>query len=420
MKCARRVLRGFRLCRARELSQIAILATLMLAASVASMSALAQTSRPRAQSRPTRTPASTEGPVNLGVSSASPSATSSGASSGTSSGASSTTLVAPKLASLESEASLRARINRKSSDIDARIKLSVILEKKHNWNEVIEFLQSFISQLPRPSLLILAKAYEMKSDNLNEMRVLELCLAKDPKDFYCKTAQAQVLVRMKHMDDAITAFEAAKEMNPKFEPAYLGLLAQLEATEQNYEARSLLADMKKVFGDKPAYHSDNCRLLSKDAFLEKTVEACNEAIAVDTKNPLNYTYLATSLNEKEEPAKAVSLLQKGLKKFPKSDAILNSLGALEMEQKAYANAYRDYKAAIAANPRSLDGWTGCGAAALELQKYEESLKSFDQACAIDRHAVKAFRSASSKMRGLKDSSWQNKFEDHINMCSPQY
>ena len=320
----------------------------------------------------------------------------------------------------EIEASLRARITKNSDDIDARVKLGQILEKKQAWKELIELQEAHVSSLPRAGLMPIAKAYEMRNDNLNEIRILMLCMAKDAKDFYCKTAQAQVLVRMKKNDEAIEAYSAAKEMNPKFEPAYTGLMKQLEASGYNYEARDLLADMKKKFGDRPSYQSDLCRLYSKDAFLEKTVEACDQAIATDKKNPLNFTYLATSLKEQESPEKAIAVLKKGLAKFPKAVPILVALGKTEVEQKKFTDALREYKVAVGADPKSVDAWVGYGIVSIELQKFDEALTAFDKAFRLDRHAVGDFRTASKRLRDLKASSWQRKFEDHIYQCAPVY
>jgi tetratricopeptide (TPR) repeat protein len=297
-----------------------------------------------------------------------------------------------------------------------RLAFALKLEKKRDFRGIIETLKPASDKLSRQGLLLLSKAYGKTADDPGEMRTLELVLAQNAKDYYAKTALAEVLLRMKRFDDATAAFNEARELNPKFEPAYSGLLRQLEKSGDSYEAVNLVNDMIKNFGNKPAYVANLCRLYSNQALLEKAIETCEQAIEMNGNEPLNFMYLGICLKEKEQVPKATKLLEKAALRFPKSEPVQSVLAQIYLENKSFPKAYQFFKKAIVSDPKSGAAQAGLGNAAFELQKYEESAAAFMRACTLDKKYAKEFRAADGKLRARHDMKWQTKFEDGILHC----
>ena len=303
-----------------------------------------------------------------------------------------------------------------SLSLPARMKVALAYDRKKAYRDVVETLKPINDKLGRQGLLLLAKAYGGSGDHVNEMRTLELILAKNARDYVVKTQLANVQSAQKKSEDAIANYTEAREINKKYEPAYRGLLSEYEKSGNTYEARNIVIDMIKTFGPRPKFYTDLCRLYSNDGFLEKAVESCGIAIEKNPNEPLNYMYLGVCIKDKEEPEKAMAILLKASKRFPQSEPLQSVVAGIEFERKNYAAAYQYYKLAVKANPKSGIAQVGLANASFEMQKYEESAQAFEKACHIDKRFGKEFRTAGGKLRGRKESKWQNRFDDGLIRC----
>jgi tetratricopeptide (TPR) repeat protein len=282
--------------------------------------------------------------------------------------------------------------------------------------EVITLLKPYNDRLPRKGLIILARGYAQNRDPINELRTLELCLAKNPNDYVVQTMLGDSYGHARRSEEAVASYLEAKKTNAKYRPAYDGMLAVLERTGDRYEARTLLNDMIKVFGAQPGFYTDLCRLYALDNFLEKSVEVCRKAIEKDPKTAENYVYLGTSLRDQEESSHAEKVLNDASKRFPASEPVQSTAGEFSVSRKDYVGAYRHYKQAVVADSKSSKALLGLATSAFELQKYEEALRTFIQACKVNKHAAGEFRLAAGKLRARKDYSWQSKYENAMVNC----
>lgn len=300
--------------------------------------------------------------------------------------------------------------------VEAKIDEALQAEKKKDYKRMIEILQPYADRLSRRGLMTLARAGKGVGDSTLEIKTLQLCLAKNPNDYVIQTQLGDSLARMKRSDDAVAAFQAAIALNKKFEPAYDGLWTELEKAREFYEARSVLNDMLKLFGEKPKYYSALCRLYSFDDYLDKATEMCRLAIQKDPKHADNYVHLAVSLRDQEGAADAQKLLASAAKRFPASESVQTTTGSLYLDKKDYAIAYRYFKQATKADPNSTRAWQGLANTAFELQKNDEALEAYGRACAIDRKMTKDLRAAISKLRARKDTHWEMRYESRLLKC----
>ena len=156
----------------------------------------------------------------------------------------------------------------------------------------------------------------MTKSPADEVRVLDLSSHKYPNDAAILTRLGQAYSKQGRKDEAMENLYAARDANPHYKPTFEALLAELQKQENFYEARVLVQDMIKKFGDEPKYVSAYCALLTHDAFLQNAVEVCSEALKKDPQDFKNYINLALSQKDKLEPENAAKTLADAGRTFP--------------------------------------------------------------------------------------------------------
>lgn len=303
------------------------------------------------------------------------------------------------------------------ANAEARAQLAVALERKKDFQGMITLLEGHKDKIGRSGLVLLARAYGKQGRSLDEVTTLELATARYAKDAQLQTLLAGAISRNGKREAAIEMFYKAKETNPKYIPAYDGLLQELVKGESRQEARDLISDMKKKFGAKPRWVSELCHLFVLDAFHEKAVETCTLAMKVDKSNPMNSVHLATTYREQNEPEKAKNILIKTATRIKKSEPVQTALGDYFTEKKNFVDAYRWYKAAVKNDPKSFAAQIGLAQSSLELQKMDDSLNAFIAACKLNRTAIREFQSGLIRIRNRGDAKWKSQFEEAIsNNC----
>jgi tetratricopeptide (TPR) repeat protein len=311
----------------------------------------------------------------------------------------------------------RRELENNPKSAEARAQLAIALERTKDYEGMVATLEGHKDKLGKSGLVLLARA-QGKLGHLNDdVATLELANARYPKNAQLQTLLGSAQARAGHKDAAIETLYKAKATNPKYIPAYDALLAELVDGESRQEARDLISDMVKKFRMKPRWASELCHLYSLDAFHQKTVETCLQALRIDSGNPMNAVYLATSYREQGEPEKAKNILIKTAKRIRRSEPVQTALGDYYSEKKNFVDAYRWYKAGVKQDPKSFQAQLGLAQAALELQKMEDSVVAFTAACKIKRSAIREFQSGLIKIRNRGDAKWQGRFEDAIaNSC----
>lgn len=304
----------------------------------------------------------------------------------------------------------------RTKEIEAKIEQAQKLYDSKHYDEAIKVLLPNNDILPRSGLLLLARSYEAKQDFVDEIRTLELCLAKNSKDYVVKTVYGQALIRATRVEEGLVSLQEARELNPRYKPAYEAMVKELEKKSERYEARNVVNDMIKVFGPQAEFYTVLCRLYAIDSYHEKSVEICSEAIRKDPKVPENHVFLGLALKDREEVGRATSVLKRAVIRFPSSEAVQSAMGELYLVKKDQVRAYKHFKAATVADPGSTRAWIGYANTAFELKKNEEALNAFVKACKLDRQQTKDFRIALGRLRVNRENMWRSRFENGINQC----
>jgi tetratricopeptide (TPR) repeat protein len=287
---------------------------------------------------------------------------------------------------------------------------------KKDYHSTVETLKPHLDKLNRTNLILLARAYREQSDYVSEIRTLELALAKNPKDFVIFTSIGDARKKLKQYDPATEAYQSARAINSHYKPAADGLLSVLEIQENRNDARSLVNDMIKTFGDAPSSWGALCRLWSQDDFLEKSVEVCKMSTEKDSQNPENYVYLGASLRDLEKLDEAEKIYKSGVKKFPASESMQSAAGDFYLRKKDFVTSYGFYQAAVMNDANKVRAQVGLANSAFELQKNQEALDWYSKACKKERDASKDFRTAIKKLRDRKEPAWQARYETAVLSC----
>lgn len=290
------------------------------------------------------------------------------------------------------------------------------LRKTERYADIVKLLKPKTAKLTHDELIVLARAYTQTHDHLAALRTLELALALNGKDPATKTELGQTYARLGRSDEAIAQFREARQIDAKYQPAYEALLNEYTRIGERYEARIVIGDMIKLFGDRASYHTMLCRLYALDNFLEKSVEECRLAIEQEPSVPENYVHLATSLNDLSKEAEAENVFLRAATKFKDSEYAQRKAGEFQMQKKNFILAHKFFRAAVVLDRKSAPALHGYANASFELQQTEEALQAYIRACASDKAVLKDFRAAYARLRLRQQTALQSRFEKAIADC----
>ncbi len=311
---------------------------------------------------------------------------------------------------------LKKRIAQNPKDFTSRVQLSEIYFKQKDYDKMIDTLRVSSDSLGRRGLLLLAYAYDGKKNYLNEIRVLENLLIQNDKDYYIQFKLGEAYSKIKKREEAITNFRSSKQSNPHFLPAYESLLRELNSTEDSYEARTLINDMIKLFGEKPKFFTELCRLYFTDSFIQKSLDICKEAIDKDPRVPENHVYLGKILKDSGNSKQAERVLYKAAQQFPNSEFAQSAAGQFATDAEDFSTAYKFFAQGAKADPQAVRALVGLGRAAVELGKFQESTNAYLSACKIQPGTIRDFRVGAGTARKKHDIIWTQKFEEAMAKC----
>ncbi|ARK12742.1 tetratricopeptide repeat protein [Fibrella sp. ES10-3-2-2] len=155
--------------------------------------------------------------------------------------------------------------------------------------------------------------------------------------------------------------------------------------EQTDRLDEALADYNRAVqhDPKPLFRANRAYLLSK---LNRPAEAEADADFLLTRNPDNtvaLTIKGTALVGKNQPATAITYLERAYRLDSTYLNTLANLGAAYFTNQQYPEAIRFYKKAIARSPANAQFLTNLGATYLQNRQYTEAVSTCEQAIALD-------------------------------------
>ncbi|UXR65807.1 tetratricopeptide repeat protein [Bdellovibrio bacteriovorus] len=314
---------------------------------------------------------------------------------------------------------LKTEIRKSPKNSGLIVDLAEELYNKEEYEKVTLLLWKHVDKIDRRGLLLLARSHEKRKEPTEMIRALNVAIGKDQKDYEAYSLMGNAYLLQKKNHDAMESYKRATELNPKYEPAYDGLVNLYENRDvpNLYELRILFQDMVQSIGPRPQYLRKLCEINTRDGTYEPAVQSCKEAIQKDPKTADAYVYLGIAYKELGQDATALKTLKKAAADFPTSELAQFNYGRLLEDQKSYIEAMKVYKAGTEANAKAARSWLGLATTSFELRKYDISLLAYKNACKFDKKNAVAFRRATTVLRNAKNSKWTDQFEVASDNCT---
>jgi len=282
---------------------------------------------------------------------------------------------------------------------------------------VIDMISPKLDVAPREGFLILSKAYSGTKNHPMSLKTLNAALAKYKGDREIATELGRTHLALNKEREAKGILKEVIDLHPNYEPAYLAMAEIYEKRKNRYELRMLFQDLIENVGEKPIYISKLCDLATKEGLYELSFKHCDRAIFRNPKEPLNYINIATAYKETGKSEKAHQFFKKAADSFSKSEMALVSYAQYLDEGKNSVQSYAYWKKATLADAKSARAWLGLAFTELEIQKFSDSMTSFEKLCELDDNAERHLRRAAGQLKTLKQESWLEKMMDLIGKCN---
>lgn len=297
------------------------------------------------------------------------------------------------------------------------------IQKAEGDKAAVDYLWKNSEKLERPELMFMAKTLVRLRDFKDIIKVSELALSKNSKDYEFLTFQGKAYLETgkdrKVAEKAQEALRAAIEANPKFEPAYLilddyydrqdALSRKLKKPQRFLQTRRLLyEDLITQFGQKHHYVSMLCLINTQDGVNDDAMKYCKKAIQLkkdDTRSQLN---LAQIYKQTGDSKKASELLKEQAT-LNKTEDTLETYGRFLEEEKNYSGAYAQFKECATLFPKSEKCLRGIGLNAASIKKWTESHEAFKTLCRKSKKFSSDVRRASLTAKELGALDWEQTF-----------
>ncbi|HJS75378.1 MAG TPA: tetratricopeptide repeat protein, partial [Vicinamibacteria bacterium] len=298
----------------------------------------------------------------------------------------------------EAREAFEKSISAKASDaLTAELNLGILIHEEGMPDEALHRFDRFIdvyngrSNLSADDLVAVAIAckylgvtdHQLFKDSL---RALDEAKAKDPENLTPSIRAGELFLEKYNSSDAGESFQQALAVNPNHPEALLGL-AQVMEFDGSPEAKVLT---EKALAVNPRYVAARAFLAEQLIGIEDYEGARKEAQAALEVNPVSPDALpilaaAELLSGNEAAFRAVE--ERALARNPKDASFYNKLSNIAVNNRLYREA-RDFAAkAVAADPRSYEGYGLLGMNQLRVREIEEGRKNLERSFEGDPYNV---------------------------------
>jgi Flp pilus assembly protein TadD len=218
----------------------------------------------------------------------------------------------------------------------------------------VSSLQKAVELLPtqsRPRTL-LGLAYEKSGDLKNSVTAYEGALTLDPKDSETSLHLAQLLFRQNRAAEAESKFRAVLAAEPESRTALLGLAQSLEA-EKKPEATEAYQNYLKLQPDDAGARQRLVPLLIANQKFDEALAEMEKTQPGGTPSLEALKLRADILIGQKKWDQAVVVLKQAVALAPQDAQLRGGLGRTYMQQRDFANAEKELRAAIGLDGRNL-------------------------------------------------------------------
>ncbi len=311
---------------------------------------------------------------------------------------------------------LKKKLLANEKDMQTRLDLAELLIKENNFSDTVTYLKAYSDKMPRQGLLILAKAYRGEKEYLSEIRTLTYMISQTESDYVGEALLAQAYSTSGNSPDAVKHFRESIKINPRFKPAYIGLLDEFKSKKSKYLTRQLLEQMTDAFPTEAPFFTELCDAYTQESFIEKAITTCTSAIDMAPSVPDNHVNLSIAYKMDKNVEQAQKIIYQAAKRFPKSAMAQCAAGETAYGVKNIVGAVNYYKLGAALAPKQEKCQSGLADAAFEAEDYTTALNAYVAACQIDRKFTAGLKKAAALLRQKKLDDWHEKFSDAVGKC----
>lgn len=300
------------------------------------------------------------------------------------------------------------------------ISIAELYLKLKNYPKAIENLKLANKPQSVEALDALARVYNTQNDSLEEARALELIRVEGKASPGQLSRLGFAYTKLKKTEEALASFRESTVKAPKYEKAYEGLFEIHKEAKNFYDARLIIIEVFEKFGEKKKWLNEFCRIEIEQNYYDSAKQACQKAIAKDTKNADNHVYLALAFKHTENEEQARKIIFQAAKQFKKSEVTQWNAGQMSCSIKNWEQGVEQFKRCIKADAESGRCHLDLGKTLFELKKYEESLNSFMKACPYIKGVDVEIRRLSYELEKLNDSKTAKKYNSSTDKCTSEW
>lgn len=260
----------------------------------------------------------------------------------------------------------------------ADLNLGILLLRNKQPADAVAVLEEAHTTKPnefRPAFY-LAEAFAA-SNNDRAVEAYENALKLDPKSAAAELGLAHVLVKRNQVAEAAPHFERAAQLDPAYSDALLELGEIYEREKKTTEAAALYSR----FPDNAAAQERAGEILMKAGNRAEAITHLEAAVRISATSA-NRSALAAAYFANKEMDKGVGQLNQALAADPNSYELRMLAGREIRDQKQYAAAVKQFMAAAALKPDSVEAWGEIAASSVLAENYDQAFAALDKLKAL--------------------------------------
>ncbi|HGY91954.1 MAG TPA: tetratricopeptide repeat protein [Planctomycetes bacterium] len=217
--------------------------------------------------------------------------------------------------------------------------------------------------------------------------------------------------RTEFLDRAVAAFEKARDIDPKYVPAWMGLGSALLAEEENEAAAEAFARVLELDPTSLPAALNRAAALFRAKKMPQATEAFLQATSIDPKSVNAWHNLGVVYQNTGRLDDAIAAHQKALELDPKRFDVLFDLGSTYFRLRKLKEARDTFRKAVDLQPGNPGALNGMGAVLHMLGDYTSAIQIYEQSLRANANQPDVLMNISKAYRKLGDETKEKEFAE---------
>jgi predicted O-linked N-acetylglucosamine transferase (SPINDLY family) len=191
------------------------------------------------------------------------------------------------------------------------------------------------------------------------------------------------------LDEAITFYQEALQLNPNFVEAYNNLGSALQENGRFEEAITYYKKALQLNPNVPVAYYNLGSALHKNGHLDEAITYYQKALQLNPNNPIAYNNLGSAFQENGRLDEAITYYRKALQLNPNYANAYNNLGSALQEKKLFDEAISCYQKSLRLNPNSDKAYNNLGTAFKNKGQLDEAITCYQKALQLNPNSTNA-------------------------------